>query len=452
VAERGVQRGRLAGAGRTDHQNHSVGLGDHIDQFVVIALQKPHFFERHRFAFGEKAHDDVFHAALGGNGRHAQFQLLAGVAAEFDFAVLRQPFDGDVQIGHDLDAGNQGGPVAIGNRLVKRAVPVDAEADFHVFPADVRFDVNVGGPARISVVDDLVDQLHDHAVGFRDDVGAVLVAVSDILVIEFAQKLREGMLAVRGTEKQVDVFQDVLGQRDVVFHLFGFEQVFDGVPFQNVVGIVHDDLHEAVHGSQGNPQLAGQVILLQIFDEIAGNHRLVVVVDETAAVEFLERMPDVVLRDAVLAHEIMLDGFLLLARFRPGGVHFLFFDQAPGDEEIKPRPAAPGEAALVVKGHAEHFRDFHRQADIVFRKLGLPVSFVENLNNAQKLLFMKNRRGQHLFRTEAGFFVPAGIKGELEIDGLELRLIVSVGDIDDIVRVGDIAGDALIADRNADFL
>ncbi len=68
------------------------------------------------------------------------------------------------------------------------------------------------------------------------------------------------------------------------------------------------------------------------------------------------------------------------------------------------------------------------------------------------MVIVKNGSGQNLPGLEACLFVPAGIKRQLEIERFELRLVIGVTDIDDIVRIGHIACDALVADRNANFL
>jgi len=43
------------------------------------------------------------------------------------------------------------------------------------------------------------------------------------------------------------------------------------------------------------------------------------------------------------------------------------------------------------------------------------------LNDAHELIFIKNRGGQNLLGLETGLFVPAGVKGQFGIDGLELK-------------------------------
>jgi hypothetical protein len=59
-------------------------------------------FQRNGLAGGQDTHDHIFHAALGGDGGHAQFDVLAAILLEFDFAVLGQSPLGDIQVGHDL--------------------------------------------------------------------------------------------------------------------------------------------------------------------------------------------------------------------------------------------------------------------------------------------------------------------------------------------------------------
>ena len=93
--------------------------------------------------------------------------------ADVDAAVLRQPLLGDVHSGHDLDARNDRGLVALQlrrhRRLVQDAVDAVADAQF-VFR---RLEMNIRRAIFERFPDDLVDELDD---------ARFLVALGDFLV------------------------------------------------------------------------------------------------------------------------------------------------------------------------------------------------------------------------------------------------------------------------------
>ena len=84
------------------------------------------------------------------------------VELERDAAVLRHAALGDVEVGDDLHARDDGGHRAGGHDggLVEHAV--DPEADAHVLVAGL--EVDVGGAALDGLGDDLVHELDDRRV------------------------------------------------------------------------------------------------------------------------------------------------------------------------------------------------------------------------------------------------------------------------------------------------
>ena len=98
-------------------------------------------------------------AVRGGDDGDAEVDGAAG-DAQLEAAVLRHALLGDVELGHDLDARDDRGVMALVDRLerfVEHAV--DAVLDDHFVVA--RLDVNVRGAALDGVEDDRVDQLDD---------------------------------------------------------------------------------------------------------------------------------------------------------------------------------------------------------------------------------------------------------------------------------------------------
>jgi hypothetical protein len=92
--------------------------------------------------------DDRLLAEAGRQGRDPKVDL-AGLVAELDPAVLGQATLGDVERGHDLHAGGQGGLQALGRShdLVQHAVDPEAHAEDLL----VGLEVDVRGPASNGV-------------------------------------------------------------------------------------------------------------------------------------------------------------------------------------------------------------------------------------------------------------------------------------------------------------
>ena len=90
VAERRVQRRRLARAGGADAQDHAVGALDRRLQRQPVRLGQAEHVDRDRPRRGEQAQDDVLEAVVGRDRRDAQLDLvLRRELGEVDLAVLR---------------------------------------------------------------------------------------------------------------------------------------------------------------------------------------------------------------------------------------------------------------------------------------------------------------------------------------------------------------------------
>ena len=191
LVEGGVQGGRLAGAGGADDEDHTVGLVQDGPKFPEIAGRHPHRGEGQGIpGRGQEPHHDILHPSLGRDGGHPQFELLAARLLELDLAVLGEAPDGDIEVRHDLDTGDDGRTVAVGERLIDGAVAVDPVADLDVLFPDVGFDVDVRGAFGLRFEDDLVDELHDHAVRLGDNISLLLLRL--LLLFQFAEKISNG--------------------------------------------------------------------------------------------------------------------------------------------------------------------------------------------------------------------------------------------------------------------
>ena len=115
----------------------------------------------HRVGPQNTQHDAL--AVVGRQRADAEVDLLLA-DLHLDAAVLGQALLGDVDAGHDLEAGDDRGPACVLGMLSR----LDADAVDAVAHADAvghRLDVNVGGPHADGLGDDQVDQLDDRGVG-----------------------------------------------------------------------------------------------------------------------------------------------------------------------------------------------------------------------------------------------------------------------------------------------
>src|SRR5207253_5556013 len=154
----GVEGGGLAGAGGAGDEDHAVGGAEGLLEVLEGPGVEAELGEVElEGLFIEQAHDG-FLPVDGGEGRDAEVDLV-GVVAELDAAVLGEAAFGDIEVGHALDPGDEGGLEAIGrdHDLVEDAVHAEADAE-DLF---VGLEVDVGGAAADGVDQDHVDELDD---------------------------------------------------------------------------------------------------------------------------------------------------------------------------------------------------------------------------------------------------------------------------------------------------
>ena len=203
LAQRGVQRGGLARAGRAGDQQDAVRLLQHVLELRQELVGEAELVEiqHHRLAIQQTHHHRL--AVRGRHRAHAQVELLA-LHPQHDATVLRQPALGDVELGHDLDAADHRG-----GEVDRRAFALDqhaVDAIAHLQPVLERFDVDVGRAQLDRALDHQVHQ-PDHR-RFRGQVAQVLDVVQ-IAALAFGgfddRAHRAAALAVPALDQVVDL-------------------------------------------------------------------------------------------------------------------------------------------------------------------------------------------------------------------------------------------------------
>ena len=203
--KKGVERGALAAAGRAGEQDDAVGLRNQIANFALGDGGEAEQGKIEAVA-REKPQADAL-AADGGNGGDADVDGLA-FHFEIDAAVLRHAALGDVEIGHDLDAGEHARLKHLDLRrhgnFVKHAV--DAIPDAQIVLE--RLDVNVRRAFVEGRAHDLIDKADHGRLGILlvEDVDFLLQVERRVVDIAAFQDGVEGLRAdaVAGTQRGED--------------------------------------------------------------------------------------------------------------------------------------------------------------------------------------------------------------------------------------------------------
>jgi hypothetical protein len=214
VAQRRVERGRLAGARRAHAEEDAVGLlHDPLEGFEVVLLH-PELLDRDGLGGGQDAEHRVLHHPGRRDRGDAELDVARAVVLEADLSVLGEAPLRDVQVRHDLDARDHVAAELARQPRVVGADAVDADSN-HEVAVEIGFDVDVARALVVGLLDDLVDEPHHAGVVFLDhvvgpalflDLEAGVLALD--LVDDVVERDRPGGL--RLAEELVDELVDVL--------------------------------------------------------------------------------------------------------------------------------------------------------------------------------------------------------------------------------------------------
>ena len=74
-----MQRGRLAGTGRTADKEQAVGLFDALDQVLMVTRRQAKLIQLDRLPRRQNAHHHILDTTSSGNGRHPEFDVQRSV-------------------------------------------------------------------------------------------------------------------------------------------------------------------------------------------------------------------------------------------------------------------------------------------------------------------------------------------------------------------------------------
>ena len=313
----GVQRSRLARAGRPDAQQQTVRLVQQPRESGAIFGGHAEAVEGNRLVRGEQPQHHVLAVARGRDGRHAQLDV-ALVHAQLDLAVLGFAPLGDVELGEHLDARRNGPLIPRRDAQVGITAAVLAEAHDGFAARGPGFDVDVRGAGPIGVRDDPVDE-PDHGVvvlvrvriehraarGGRAGFGGGVPCFLGRQLVEQGDPRRVGRYAATDRGNQ---FEHVLAQADHVGNRLAGKQPPHVLLALEILRVVGQHFHAAVHGAQRQPAIGAQIVRIDASEEFRRNGRVGAGLEERAAVEPAQRFSQLAFGHAERGHEHRFDG------------------------------------------------------------------------------------------------------------------------------------------------
>ena len=314
--------------------------------------------------------------------------------------------------------------------------------------------MDVGRARLVGVDDDLAGEPDDRAVVLVELARAHVERLGDVFGAQIAEDRADRVLRGRLAAGLAEEEQDVLPQPDCPLDLPVLQRLADAVHPLQVLRVVDDDQDAVVLAAERHPDVTPQVLDPQILHEIGRRDDPLVVLDERAPVELAQRDAQLVLRDLVLLDQDRLHVGLAAPRFGDRRVQLVLRDPVLRQQvvELGLGPVlALEQLGLIVERDAERLGD-PRDAGLVV--LGEPgaLLLVQELDHADRPALVEHGHGQDLLRPEARLLVPRAVEAQDRRDHHQLGPVVGVGDVHDLAGGRDEAGDALLVDRNPDFL
>jgi hypothetical protein len=157
--------------------------------------------------------------------------------------------------------------------------------------------------------------------------------------------------------------------------------------------------------------------------------------------------------DLEFVDQNFLDGEILPSRGAGRQLQLLRGNDGIGHQEIIFRLDGGGRLAALGKGDGQGFAQA-LDALLGDRRKRSSRLVVDDLDDAQQLAVLRvdDRRHQHLLGPVAGALVHLLQEAQGRIDRLEFGVVIDVADVHRLLGQRDMAGDALVGDRQAQVL
>jgi hypothetical protein len=339
LVERRVERGGLARAGGAGDEQDAVRPADEALEGLRGGRREaqPVEGQEDRGAIQEP-HDDGL-AVHRRHGGHADVHAPAARGGDPDAPVLGQAPLGDVQLGHDLDAGGEGGLQPPGRGLLVVQQPVDAVA--HAQAVLEGLDVDIGGVGGQRPVDQEIDQSDDgglecHVAEVVDVVLRLGMPIGRVGAHALDDLLDRGV----GPVGALDGLQDGRGRRDA--ELDGeAKALLEVVEQQGIRGIGRRERdRRAVHRDRTGHVLA-QVLGRQLL-EGGRRRRQLLGVEPGQLLLGRQRLQHILGGGRAHRHERLAEPQPLPRGPRQRGLEDVFGDDAGLDEDLPDGAGAPG--------------------------------------------------------------------------------------------------------------
>src|SRR5207248_4488071 len=129
--------------------------------------------------------------------------------------------------------------------------------------------------------------------------------------------------------------------------------------------------------------------------------------------ELRQRFPQLVFRDVVVLDQDLFDGRVVDARAADGRLDVFLGDDAFVDQDAELRRLRlPRGAMLVVEGNSKDAGDLFGGI-LVERRENRSVAFVDELQDAEEVLFENDGNRQDRLRSKSALLVPALIEAQI---------------------------------------
>ena len=273
------------------------------------------------------------------------------------------------------------------------------------------------------------------------------------MVVEARQQVGHRGVVQGRAEELLDGLLEVALGRDPVGEALLRQHVLRHARAAHLLGIDAQDQHALGVLLVGQPQALLDELALDVAQQV---HRLYVVGDE-GLVGHAEvargRRAELGRAEAELLDQHVLGAGPALACLAGGVGELLGGDAAVDHQRLEARPQPPALAVVAQEGDTEGLRQPH-QALLGHLGEGLAVERVDELHDPEQAagVGVADRRHQHLARMKAGVGVDLAAQFEVRRDAAQLLVVVHVADVDQLAAERDEAGDAVLADRQADAL